>query len=269
MTATIALPRPQPHNEWLARLRTIGLGLGGRGVMGLGLGRSSVGAAANGLLNSLEAYWTLDSTPNDSKSANNLTVVGGMTYAAGKIGNAANTASGKYLTLNDNAALSAGDTDFTIALWCYATSLTAYAGRLFSKRQAATNGCYDLYHNPVIKRFELDIRDASGTSVQVNATNHGEVSTGTWYHVVAWHNSTANTLNIAVNNGTPNSWPTGAVVPNDSTAQLRIGDLQQTGSREWLGYIDEVGFWRRVLSADDRTALYNGGVGLAYAAFTT
>ena len=45
MTATIALPR-QPHSDWLARIRTIGLGLGGRGVMGLGLGRSSVQAAA-------------------------------------------------------------------------------------------------------------------------------------------------------------------------------------------------------------------------------
>lgn len=44
MTAAIALPR-QPHNDWLARIRTVGLGLGGRGVMGFGLGGSSVGAA--------------------------------------------------------------------------------------------------------------------------------------------------------------------------------------------------------------------------------
>ena len=44
MTASIALP--QPHNDWLAKLRTIALGLGGRGVMGLGLGRSAVSAAA-------------------------------------------------------------------------------------------------------------------------------------------------------------------------------------------------------------------------------
>lgn len=43
MTA-ITLPR-QPHTDFLARLRTIGLGLGGRGVMGLGLGRSRAGAA--------------------------------------------------------------------------------------------------------------------------------------------------------------------------------------------------------------------------------
>lgn len=45
MTATIALPRQQPHSEYLARLRTVGLGLGGRGVMGMGLGRSAVSAA--------------------------------------------------------------------------------------------------------------------------------------------------------------------------------------------------------------------------------
>lgn len=43
MTA-ITIPR-QPHSEWLARLRSVALGLGGRGVLGLGLGRSSVSAA--------------------------------------------------------------------------------------------------------------------------------------------------------------------------------------------------------------------------------
>lgn len=45
MTATIALLRP-PHSDWLARIRTIQLGLGGRGVLGLGVGRSAVSAAA-------------------------------------------------------------------------------------------------------------------------------------------------------------------------------------------------------------------------------
>lgn len=39
---TIALPR-QPHSEWLARLRTIGLGLGARGAVGLGLATQAAG----------------------------------------------------------------------------------------------------------------------------------------------------------------------------------------------------------------------------------
>lgn len=45
MTATIALPR-QPHTDFLSRLRSIGLGLGARGSLGWGLGRSRAGAAA-------------------------------------------------------------------------------------------------------------------------------------------------------------------------------------------------------------------------------
>ena len=45
MTAA-ALPRPQLHSDWLARLRTIGLGLGGRGVLGMGLGRTAASAAS-------------------------------------------------------------------------------------------------------------------------------------------------------------------------------------------------------------------------------
>lgn len=55
MTAVIALR--QPHSDWLARIRTIGLGLGGRGVMGLGLGRSAVSAAAEAW--SPPDWWTV------------------------------------------------------------------------------------------------------------------------------------------------------------------------------------------------------------------
>jgi hypothetical protein len=45
MTAAIALP--QSHSDWLARLRSIQLGLGARGTMGLGLGRGGARAAAS------------------------------------------------------------------------------------------------------------------------------------------------------------------------------------------------------------------------------
>lgn len=46
---TIALSTPQLHSEFLARLRTIGLGLGGRGVTGVGIGRSAGSATTPGV----------------------------------------------------------------------------------------------------------------------------------------------------------------------------------------------------------------------------
>ena len=39
----------QPHSDWLSRLRTVALGLGGRGVIGLGLGRSAESATTPGV----------------------------------------------------------------------------------------------------------------------------------------------------------------------------------------------------------------------------
>lgn len=228
--------------------------------------------ARNGLLNALVAYWKLDETTgtrNDSHSSNHLADNGSVGYDTGKISNAAVFAAGKYLSLDDNAALSAGDIDFTWSAWVYATSKPAYFSRIISKRSAATNACYDISWEVDIDRLAFAIFSSGGTFAITKATTFGSLPLNTWCWLCAWHDSVGNTVNIQINNGTVNSVATGTVVPNNSTAQFRIGDLQQTGSREWVGRIDEVGFWKRVLSADDRTALYNAGAGLAYANFTT
>ena len=38
----------------------------------------------------------------------------------------------------------------------------------------------------------------------------------------------------------------------------------EQASRYWDGLIDEVGFWKRILTAQEKTNLYNAGAGLAY-----
>ena len=62
----------------------------------------------------LIAYWKLDEasgTRNDSKGANHLTDNNTVTQAVGKVGNAAQftLANSEYLSIADNADLSAGD----------------------------------------------------------------------------------------------------------------------------------------------------------------
>jgi hypothetical protein len=42
-----------------------------------------------------------------------------------------------------------------------------------------------------------------------------------------------------------------------------------TGYPNIVGLIDEVGFWKRKLTAQEITALYNGGAGLPFSSFTT
>jgi hypothetical protein len=69
-------------------------------------------------------------------------------------------------------------------------------------------------------------------------------------------------LNIQVNNGPVDSLPYSSGVAI-STSPFAIG---ATGNAIDLldGAVDEVGFWKRVLTAQERTALYNSGLGLTY-----
>src|SRR5690349_2461790 len=77
------------------------------------------------LLNGLMGYWTMDETSrpglDSSERANHLSESGSVPGVAGKVGNAASItrAGNEYLTRDDNADLSEGDNDFTIASWFY------------------------------------------------------------------------------------------------------------------------------------------------------
>ena len=58
--------------------------------------------------------------------------------------------------------------------------------------------------------------------------------------------------------------PSDTSPPVTSTA-VRIGTRQYPGYEQYFdGLIDEVGLWRRVLTAQERTDLWNGGAGLTY-----
>ena len=73
---------------------------------------------------------------------------------------------------------------------------------------------------------------------------------GTWYFIVGWHDSVANTVNIQVNNGAVDSVATGGALQAAGTAELRIGGRDDIAPFHLDGRVDEVGFWKRVLTAD-------------------
>jgi RHS repeat-associated protein len=96
----------------------------------------------------------------------------------------------------------------------------------------------------------------------VTANNFGSLSTGTWYYVAAWYDGSGS-LNIQVNNGTPNTtgW---AHSIYDGTADFEIGGRNDNGGTFANGRIDEVSFWKRMLTATERAALYDSGAGCQY-----
>lgn len=206
----------------------------------------------------LVSYWRLDEASGnaiDSHSTNDLTDNNTVGSGTGKINNGRDfeLSNSEDFSKADNASLSTGDIDFTLSLWINRES--AVQQGLISKFGGSTNE-YGLWIWSGDQRPYLTV--FAGGSGQVGWGAALDVAT--WYHIVAWHDSVNNQIGIVVNAGTPvtASYSGGL---NDSDSDFRIG--QYSGSY-MDGIIDEVGFWKRVLTSDERTQLYNGGAGLSY-----
>jgi hypothetical protein len=173
------------------------------------------------------------------------------------------SANAEYLSVTDNAALSIGDQDFTVAGWVYIDSKATY-GTIFSKGNPVSatpgQGEYGLMYKPSGDRFMLIMRNADGSGgTNINADTLGSPSTGQWYFVAAWYNAATDTAQIQVNNGAVDSVSI-ASGPYDGANAGQIGRIAAGFSSD--ARVDGVGVWKRSLSADERATLYNGGRGV-------
>ncbi len=245
------------------------------------LGVSTLGASAApgwrplGILSTnLIAYWKLEEA--SGTRLDELSGCGGsgcdlsdnntVTQAAGKQNNAAlfTAANSEYLLKADHADLSAGNIDFSIGAWVYLASKGADRA-IVSKYLATGNQReYMILFSSGADRFRFQT-SPDGTNVFSTTANAlGSPALNTWYFVFAWHDAGADTLNIQVNNGTVDTLSsyTGGIV--DGTADFMIGSYNVHTSLFWDGRIDEVGIWKRTLTAAERGYLYNAGNGCTY-----
>jgi hypothetical protein len=197
-------------------------------------------------------------------SANDLTDNNTVASTTGIISRGANiqVANLESLSRASNASLQTGDVDYTCSAWVNNTTLGV---RVIAGKDAAA-GAHEwlLFTNAAAFRFSAY---KGGTAI--SATDPGVVSTGVWYFVVAWHDATAQTVNIQVNNGAVTSTSLGGVQDAAGALSFQIG--ARGGNELPLdAIVDEVGFWKSaaggggVLTAAQRTSLYNGGIGLTF-----
>ncbi len=218
---------------------------------------------------SLVSYWNLDETSGTrAKTAGtctscDLTDNATVTYAPGRLKNAGDfeTSNSEYLSITDNADLSTGNVDFSLSAWVNLESKPAGGAAIIGKGNFDAGSEYILQYSGSLDRFHFESRNSADSGNQtVTANNLGSPSTEQWYFIVAWHDATADTMNIQVNNGAVDSASaTGGVY--DGTNTFNIGALSNAG-RPWDGKIDEVAFWKRTLSAAERTQLFEDGLDL-------
>jgi hypothetical protein len=228
---------------------------------------SQGGGGGTTLNTGLIAYWKMDETGGagtdrvDSQGANDMTANGGsITNATGLIGNCVDfgaAGSGTYLQCADNADLSFGDEDFTIAGWIYLDTVSGYQS-IVDKWSSGTTKEYIVYIDAGADRIKAAISGNGTSQTDLTASNYGGIGLGAWLFIAFGHDATANEIWISVNNGTANTaaHTTGC---NDNTSPLRLG-ADHVGTNI-DGKMDEWGLWGKRLSASELTELYNSGSG--------
>jgi RHS repeat-associated protein len=231
-----------------------------------GMGRSFADlTSTNPGLTNLVSWWDMEETAGtryDSYGGNHLTDNNTVFYTVGLPGNAARfvPANLEFLSRVDNAALSTGDINFTLAANVYLNSTSSLMVIVNKGLQSSNTRDYLLYYNPSGSKFTFSVGNGTtGASIASQET----IVAGRWYTIVAWHDATNNTLNIQVNNGMVSSvsYASGAM---DTTYPLSIG-AHSDGYTAFDGRIDEVILYKRVLTAAERCWLYNNGAGRSFA----
>jgi hypothetical protein len=229
---------------------------------------SMLKATVSTLLTGLYAVYKGESNANDSLGLRNGTAVGGLTYSAGKSGNAFDfNGTNAVVSLPNNSMNLTGD--FSISCW---VNMASVAGiQVYLSTYQNTDGVDYGFIFRFINDFKFTFFNGA-TRIDTNTSGGGSMLTNTWYHVVVtktssqikWYiNGVADnvfngTYNITYH-PTSNNAGIGALYKYDGT---NTAQYMSNGSK-----IDEVNVWSRVLTSTEVTTLYNTGTGKFYPTF--
>jgi hypothetical protein len=210
----------------------------------------------------LVSYWNLDEvsgTRADSHGSNDLTdnnTVGSETNAGAAMDGAAASfvaANQEYLS---NTSFSTA-AEYTFAFWFYSTDLGAYHALA---TLMPTGGSYANSEFIIQSQTVLDLyTGANGSLLGVSPTEDA------WHLLVLSHKKAAKQISLFLDNVEADNSPKTYTNAIDNGQVLTIGAYAYNpGTYGWTGLIDEVGYWSRVLTSDERTALYNAGAGRYY-----
>ncbi len=219
------------------------------------------------VIDNLIALWSLDESSGnaiDAQGTNTLTDNGGITSAAGAGADTGTSRDFAYLSSQffghaSNSDLSTGDIEYSFAGWFYIRAVTAGVQAIVSKDDT---GQQEFKIDWASGNIRYRTNNGAFDSVQVAAA-----STVTWYFFACGQRiqGGGKELWISVDNGSRVT-DTVDVPATTQSSEFRLGAVAQIGFEEFLdGRLDEIGFWKRALSDDDLTFLYNAAAGRSYA----
>lgn len=204
------------------------------------------------LTDNLLAFYKLSDLTDSSGNNRTLTNNGNVSFASGKIGNAAVFDGANWLQAASTPSFNFGSGDFTINAWFY---LTSDPSDFFIVSARNNNGLFlgSGYPQPGTKQIGW-----GRVEVAWDYYVAYELSLNQWYHIALTRNGTD--MKMFVNGN-----QVGETITNSELYDLGLGDLSigaQNSNYFLNGQIDAVGIWNRALSDAEVAALYNNGAGL-------
>ena len=211
------------------------------------------------LFNDLILCYPLDSNANDLQGGYNGTPTD-ISYVGGVVGDAAyfNGTSSK-IALGRIPAIE-GLTSFSIAFWLNIDAYGSGNKQIFYMTDGGA-GYFEIRFNSTYSQFVTYLYSSSGNA-SYKVINISSFPEDTWVHVIATFSPIAR---IYVNSigGADGVLIGSPAMLQGASCTASLGS--NTNSSEFLtGAIDQFCFWDRVLTSDERTALYNSGAGVAW-----
>lgn len=215
------------------------------------------------LTTALIAAWELNESSgirHDSHGEHHLTDNNTVTARAGKMGtNAAEfvRANVEYLSLADHANFDFSRDDYTFAFFVNLDDKIA-TQRFITK--ITTNFEMQIFYNLGADSYihQVSTNGVSATHTLL-ASSHGSPTAGQWDFIIAQRNAATQKLGIQVNNGTLNEIALTENIYNGSGVFTLGGN-----SAPLDGALEQVFYWRKILTPEQKTWLYNGGNGRSY-----
>lgn len=225
--------------------------------------RSVSSTLGNGLLH----YWNLDETSGaraDSVGSLNLADNNTVGYVAGKNGNAATfvAADADSLSVSPGTELQISSSlGGTVSFWL----MPPDSGNMDCVLQKGTGyfstGEYMATWTAIGSVLKWYVVGGTGNWASFSMAGQSSVLKNAWHNIICWYDPSTKKANMSVDGG---NVVVGAAIsaPYNSTTAFQIGNVG--GGSLTTGSVDEVAFWNRNLTSDERTELYNAGAGKFY-----
>jgi hypothetical protein len=222
-----------------------------------------IGVDKNGasLIPNTVSWWKAEGNANDSVDGNSGTLVNGVTFAPGMVGQAFSLhGSGAYVDVGNASNLQVSSGAFTVEAW---VKFSALAGDMSILDKMSSNGVVNSDGWRLLKQSDNHFWFALGGGRTNGATptapttviSATTATTGVWYHVAAVKSSTE--IAVYINGVKEASKPLPTFTDTNST-DLRIGSNVREGAY-FNGLIDESAVYGRALSASEIQGIYNAG----------